>query len=80
MSELHLLKKLNTCCSSKAAEKKLSRYDCDLAFACYLAFVAQRVSMGSYVRTLKFVLLYRDHFLTKTRPKLSTKKSGESKF
>ena len=62
MKSDEFLNKLRHCNNTKKYDPLICKKDYDHALASYLVFVAQRVNMGCYVRTLKFVLLYRDHF------------------
>lgn len=62
MTSDNLFHKLRQQVAYQRYEPKLCKKDYDHALASYLMHVAERVSIGSYVRTLKFVLLYRDHF------------------
>ena len=52
---------------------KLCKTSIDSAFATYLCSVARREGMGFYVKTLKFVLLYREYFMART---ISTKSTS----
>ena len=55
--------KIQLCMKNQSPEQRLGRVDIDTAFASYLVHVAKCFGMAYYVRTLKFVLLYREYFI-----------------
>ena len=62
-SEHPLFWKIQQCMKAPSQNLvNLCKTDSDSAFACYLVSVARSEGMAYYVRALKFVLLYREHF------------------